>query len=205
MKKAFIVVALLVLVVQMSQAQFSIGLRGGLNFSNLPEKSYRLNGDEIRTLSDSYTGFHAGIVSQISFLGLFVMPEVLFVSSGHDLLLRREGEEDEYFVQKFNQIDIPVMVGTKFGPARVGFGPVASILLNSKSTLPDDAPYKERFNAATYGFQVGAGVNLGKMIIDLKYQFNLSALGDGIEIRGATYPFDARPRQLLLSIGLMIF
>jgi hypothetical protein len=82
---------------------------------------------------------------------------------------------------------------------------VASILLNSKSNLEEDAGFSERFDPATYGFQVGAGVTLGKMAIDLKYQFNLSPLGDGIKIGNDVYSFDSRPRQLVFSIGLLLF
>lgn len=198
---------LMLLMVQVSQAQFSFGLRGGLNFTNLPEKTYTMDdvNTSIGTLSDSYTGFHVGVMSEISLLGLFIMPELLFVSTGNDLVLKRLGEDPAYFKQKFSQLDIPVMVGTRLGPVRLGLGPVATILINSKSNLPEDAQFKERFNSATYGFQLGAGLKLGNLALDLKYQFGLSNLGDGIEIGERTYNFDTRPRQFILSIGFLLF
>ncbi|MFW6227672.1 MAG: porin family protein [Bacteroidota bacterium] len=204
MKKTFLVLLLLG-VVHVSQAQFSFGLRGGMNFSRLPSNTYELNNPEtrIKTVNEAYTGFHVGAVAQISLLGVFVMPELLFVSTGHDLLLEREGQENKFYQQKFSQLDIPVMVVTKIGPVRAGIGPVATILLDSDSGLADDADYKEKFNSATYGFQLGAGLNLGNLAFDLKYQFGLSDLGDGIEIGENTYDFDTRPRQIIFSIGLM--
>lgn len=203
--KKLLLFLLVVAMVPVAQAQFSFGLRGGLNFSRLPEKTYTLNApqNQISTLSESYTGFHVGVVSQISLLGIFIMPELLFVSSGHDLKLEKDGEEI-FYQQKFSQIDIPVLVGTKIGPLRAGVGPVASIMLNSRSDLPEEAGFKERFNPATYGFQLGAGINLGNLAFDLKYQFGLSNLGDGIVIGGQTYDFDTRPRQIVFSIGLML-
>ncbi|TVQ14683.1 MAG: PorT family protein [Bacteroidetes bacterium] len=197
---------LLLGVVHVSQAQFSFGLRGGMNFSRLPSKTYELDDPQtrIKTVSESYTGFHAGVMAQISLMGVFVMPELLFVSTGHDLVLEREGEPDSFFQQKFSYIDIPVMVGAKIGPLRAGIGPVASILLNSSSGLSsEESGFKERFNPATYGFQLGAGMNLGNLALDLKYQFGLSNLGDGIEIGETTYNFDSRPRQIVFSIGLL--
>lgn len=191
---------------QTANAQISFGLRGGMNFSSLPRNTYSLNDDDgtrITTLSDSYTGFHIGAMSQINLLAVFVMPEFLFVFSGNEMRLQRQGQEDEYYKQRFTQIDIPVMVGTKLGPLRAGLGPVASIILNSSSDMPDDAGYRERFNKATYGMQLGIGVNLGNLAFDLKYQFGLSKLGDGIELGNTTYDFDTRPRQTVFSIGLM--
>lgn len=205
MKRTFFIILMLLMIHQVSNAQFSFGIRGGLNFANLPEQTFQLDDTqtEIRTLSDSYTGFHVGVMGHISLLGVFIMPEILFVSTGNDLVLT-QGEENVYYKQKFSQLDIPVMVGAKIGPIRAGLGPVATILLNSESGLSDaNSDYRARFNSATYGIQVGAGLNLGNMAIDLKYQFGLSNLGDGIVIGERTYAFDTRPRQLVLSIGFL--
>ncbi len=205
MKKTFFFFLFLSLV-HVSQAQFSFGLRGGMNFSRLPSKTYEMDDPQtrIKTVSESYTGFHAGVMAQISLMGVFVMPELLFASTGHDLVLEREGQPDSYFQQKFSHLDIPVMVGAKIGPLRAGLGPVASFLLSSSSGLSsEESGFRERFNPATYGFQIGAGMNLGNLALDLKYQFGLSDLGDGIEIGDTTYDFDSRPRQILFSIGLL--
>jgi hypothetical protein len=203
MKKVAIII-LLLLAVQISQAQFKFGLRGGLNFSMIPQETYILNDAEtsVSTLRDSYTGFHIGAMSQISLAGVFIMPELLFVSTGHHMVLR-EGDTEVFYQQKFSQIDVPVMVGSKIGPVRLGVGPVAGIILNSKSELPEDAAFKERFKPTTWGFQAGAGLTLGTMALDLKYQFGLSSLGDGITIGNQTYNFDARTRQIVLSIGFL--
>lgn len=204
--KKLILFLLILAAVPVAQAQLSLGLRGGMNFSRLPQKTFSLDApqNQISTLRDSYTGFHIGAMGQISLLGIFIMPELLFVSTGNDFLLEKGGEEI-FYQQKFSQVDIPVMVGTKIGPLRAGVGPVATFVLNSTSDLPDDAGFNERFNAATYGLQLGAGVTLGNLAFDLKYQFGLSNLGDGIEIGGQTYDFDTRPRQFVFSIGLMLF
>jgi len=204
MKKTSLIVILL-LAVHVSQAQFKFGLRGGLNFTNLPVKTYVLDSpqNQLQTLPDYFTGFHVGAMAQISLLGIFIMPELLFVSSGNDLVLKQVGEEPRYFQQKFSQIDIPVMVGAKIGPIRAGLGPVASVILNSRSDLDDDAEFSERFSPATYGFQVGAGATFGNLALDLKYQFSLSSLGDGIQLGNRVYDFDTRPRQIVLSIGFL--
>lgn len=200
---------LMLFAIQVSQAQVSFGLRGGLNFSRLPSESVSFNSvenvqSEIRTISDSYTGFHVGLMGEVSLLGIFIMPELLFVNSGNYLVVE-QGDTRTDVIQKFSQIDIPVMVGTKIGPLRAGLGPVATIMINSDSNMSDDFAFREKFNSATYGFQLGAGVTLGNIALDLKYQFGLSNLGNGIQLGDNTYEFDTRPRQLVFSVGLLLF
>ncbi len=62
--------------------------------------------------------------------------------------------------------------------------------------------YKEEFNGATWGYQVGVGLDLGKKItIDVKYEGNLSKLADGVKIAGETRSFDSRNSQFVASLG----
>lgn len=215
MKKILIIIAV-VFAVQTTQAQIKFGVRGGMNFSSLPEKTFTIDdpqfgNSEIRTLSDNYTGFHIGVMSQINLLAVFVQPELLFVFTGSELQVvdtENGTNGDGYFTQQFSKIDVPVLVGGKLGPVRLGVGPVASIVLNSNSGLEDKEFYEtenlnEQINSATFGFQVGAGVNLGNIAIDLKYEGSLSNLSDGLTLGDTTYPFDTRPRQFIVSIGLL--
>ncbi len=213
MKKLMIIFALL-FAFQTTQAQIKFGLRGGMNFSSLPEQTYDIESPqfgnaEIKTLSDNYTGFHIGVMSQINLLAVFIQPELLFVSTGNEMqLVDPDTEEEGFFTQRFSKIDIPVLVGTKLGPVRLGVGPVASIVLSSDSDLADRSTYSgeslnEKFNSATYGFQVGAGINLGNIALDLKYEGSLSNLSDGLTLGDNTFNFDTRPRQFILSIGLL--
>ncbi|MFP4287824.1 MAG: porin family protein [Bacteroidota bacterium] len=213
MKKLMIIFALL-FAFQTTQAQIKFGLRGGMNFSSLPEKTYDIESPqfgsaEIKTLSDNYTGFHIGVMSQINLLAIFIQPELLFVSTGNEMQVVDTDSEDEgFFTQRFSKIDVPVLVGTKLGPVRLGVGPVASVLLNSESDIEDRSFFtgenlNEKYNSATFGFQVGAGVNIGSIALDLKYEGSLSKLSDGLTVGDNTYNFDTRPRQFILSIGLL--
>ena len=103
--------------------------------------------------------------------------------------------------QQFNKIDMPIMVGMKFGPARVQLGPIASIVLSNKSALADYGNYEEEFNGATWGYQVGVGLDLGESIIlDAKYEGSLSRLGKGVKIGGETRNFDSRTNQFVVGI-----
>ena len=95
------------------------------------------------------------------------------------------------------------MVGYKFGPARIQAGPVASIIIDSKSALSDYDNYNEEFNGATWGYQVGVGLDiLKKVTLDVKYEGNLSKLGDGVTVLGQERSFDSRNSQFVFNVGI---
>ncbi len=103
----------------------------------------------------------------------------------------------------YNKIDIPIMLGAKIKNwFRVQAGPVGSILLaaaseNDKFAIALDI--YDNYKKIVVGYQFGIGVDIKKTVfLDLKYEGNLSRLGD--EIQG--FATDQRGNQLLLSVGI---
>lgn len=196
-----------------------LGIRGGFNFSSLPssqEVQIGTNGWGDRTmeaLSDSYTGYHFGVVGHVTFFGLFVQPEFLFTQTGQEMALNiqedlPDGEfaRRQYFTQEFSHLSLPVLAGLTFGPLRVGVGPVASYMIDRTSGyIPEeDNDIYFGYNDWTIGYQAMAGLKVGNFLLDLKYEGNLSSFGESIEVRGEEFNFDTRPRQFIVSIGLLI-
>lgn len=210
--KRYILIVVLILSVQSLSAQFSLGIRGGLNFSSLPVKTYELENSSIEALPDSYTGFHLGLITQAKFSGFFIQPEFLFVSSGSQFRYEHPDQErDVFFTQRFSKIDVPILFGLRGGPLRLGLGPVASYFLDNSSNLTEsefyagDTSFSDKFNELTYGYQVGVGLDIGNIVLDLKYEGSLSNYSEEVSIGGSTFKFDTRPRQIVFSIGLLFF
>lgn len=216
--KRIILISLLVIPFYMvSNAQIKFGIKAGITSTSIKVD------DVIDVASDpnattynelkvegqnAKIGVQGGLMARIEILKLYVQPELLFTSTSGEVAV------SEYLngtlvdgttkikEQKFNQIDIPIMVGYKLGPARIQGGPIATIVLSSTSALKDYNNYEEEFNGATWGYQVGLGLDLGKKItIDAKYEGNLSKLGDGVKIAGETRSFDSRNSQFVVSLG----
>jgi hypothetical protein len=211
MKRYFLVIILL-FAVQSLSAQFSLGLRGGLNFTSLPVKTYEVDDARIEALPDSYTGFHIGLITQAKFSGFFIQPEVLFVSSGNQFRYEHPDQErDIFFTQRFSKVDIPILFGLRGGPLRLGVGPVASYMLENSSNLTESDLYtgeknlSEKFNSLTYGYQFGVGLDIGNIVLDLKYEGSLNNYSEEITIGDTSFAFDTRPRQIIFSIGLLFF
>jgi hypothetical protein len=208
MKKILLLIMVLaVLAAANAGSQVRFGLRGGVNTAYFNAKDVITDDNMLlETMNDATVGFHLGVMGQINFLSMFIQPELLFSSISSDIRVRDLQSEavSQIRSQTYNKLDFPVIIGARFGPARVGIGPVGTILLSTNSEL-NELGYREKFNSATFGFQVGGGLDiLGVLAVDIKYEGNLSRLGSGITVAGQQRDFDLRSRQIILSIGIFI-
>ena len=205
MKRPVIFILLALLLAANASSQFRFGLRGGINTAYFKAKDVITDENvRIATLNDATVGFHGGIMAQVSFFGMFFQPELLLSSIGSEVRVNDPEQNiiDQIKEQSYTKLDFPLMVGKRFGPLRAGIGPVGTIMLNTDSEL-NDLGYREKFRSATFGYQLGAGLDIfGRFALDLKYEGNLSRLGSGITIRGQEREFDTRSRQFIVSLGV---
>lgn len=208
--KKYILIALIGLGFGLSaNAQIlSFGIKGGLNYSKMKFddiKNITTTGANYNLMEDeSFQGFHIGLMGRLKVFNLFLQPELLFNTTGGKVLVEQVGSSiAEVKSVKYNKLDLPVLLGMKFGPARINAGPVASVTLSSNSELGDIIPNLETMSkGATIGFQAGAGIDiLKKFTIDLRYEGGLSKLGDKLTVGGNSYAFDSRDRKFLVSLG----
>ncbi len=211
MKKIVILVVLVMFTISShgrsnSNSMFKFGVSGGLNFSYVSHKTLEFEDYNVETLRDNYTGFHIGAMTHISVLGLFIQPELLYSSIGNEMRVTEDGENPKFYSRKISRLDLPVLVGMTFGPARFGVGPVGSVMLRETSDFDKitEGKGREEFNNMTFGYQVGIGVNISNLLIDIKYEGSLSKLGDGVTIGDETKKFDSRPRQIIISLGVLL-
>ncbi|OFX22330.1 MAG: hypothetical protein A2041_04270 [Bacteroidetes bacterium GWA2_31_9b] len=213
MKRIILIAILIIPICLVSNAQIKFGIKGGITSTSIKaDDVYNINETNVDELlvkgKNSKIGFQGGIFTRITILKLYVQPELLFTSTSADVevtqFLNDEIQSTDVFEQKFRQIDFPIMVGYKFGPARVQLGPVGTIMLSSDPALDkiDNIEVKEEFNGATWGYQVGVGLDIfKKLTFDLKYEGSLSKLGDGITIGGEVQDFDSRNNKFIFTVG----
>jgi hypothetical protein len=174
MKKT-ILSLLLLLVVKASIAQFSYGVKGGLNFSNI--YSTKLN-------TNFKQGFHAGVYAKFNLIILGIQPELLFSQRGY--------VEENVKDVTLNYIDIPVMLKLKILPMiTLDLGPQFSYLVNSSTkgignvltVQPDfkNAETSAAFGASAQVWRIGASARyivglseLEKAITSKNQQFQVS-------------------------------
>lgn len=215
MKRIFLIALFIVPFTMLSNAQIKFGIKGGITTTSIKADDV-INVDNqaefdqlIVKGKNAKVGFQGGIMARITLLKLYVQPELLFTSTGGEVevttLNNGVNLGTEIREQQFRQLDIPIMVGYKLGPLRLQGGPVGTIVLSSDPALDmfQNVDVKEEFNGATWGYQVGLGLDIGKKLtIDAKYEGNLSKLADGVNIGDSSYNFDSRNNQFVVSLGL---
>ncbi len=155
---------------------FQFGLKGGANLSKLSTEN--------TFSSENKAGYYAGLWTRIGAAGIHLQPE-LYLSGKHTTLKATNGEENKV---TFTSLDVPVLVGTKIGAAGIGIrlntGPLVSFVLDKEQSFGDAAGdvFKGNFKDQSFAWQFGAGLDVGKLGIDLRYETGLSKIGkDGYE------------------------
>jgi opacity protein-like surface antigen len=178
------------------QAQFNLGPKVGVNSSRLSLK------DNVSNVSEGSAsfGFHAGLFARIELAGLFLQPEFLYTSAGGQLEFANGQLGNQIRTYEFNRVDVPLHIGFKLGNTfRLGAAPIFSVLLsdNQQGNTNQQIALKN----STVGYQVGLGADIWNLVLDLRYEGNLSGVADNF--LGTTT--DQRLNQWTFGVGLKIF
>ncbi len=195
MKKTLLaLVVALISTAAFSQTGSGFGIKAGLNYNG--------NGDYFNSAEDAFqnpdknAGFHVGVYGKLG-NRIYVRPEIVYTSttSGYD-----EGD------LKIKKLDVPLLLGAKvIGPLHVFAGPSFQYLLDTEF---DGITFDDVENDFSVGLNIGAGVNLGKFGIDLRYERGFSENEVNFINSNITNltgdRVDTRPDQLILSFSLKI-
>lgn len=174
---------------------FSIGPKIGVSRSNIS-----VDGDGFVS-GEEQLGYHLGAFVRMGGHSIFLQPEFLFSKTGGTILKQVSGN-DELLETSFNRLDIPVMFGFKFGGFfRLQAGPIASILLDYQLEDAFQIAQNVDYRSATLGYQAGIGLDVWKLILDLKYENSLSKIAKSV----AGFETDQRLSQIVLSAGFRLF
>jgi len=204
MKKIVLISSLAILFLN-SSAQLQFGIKGGLNISNIKASEILTDDYRINPAASGNLGYHIGGFMRASLVGIFIQPELYFSSIANEFNVEDisgTGTTDQLIKQKIGRLDVPVLVGVKLGTFRLGLGPVGSIVVSDKSDLTDITGYEATLKSATFGYQLGAGLDIWKLGIDLRYEGGLTKLGDQLDIGGHTINLDNRVRQIIISLAI---
>lgn len=172
--KLFLSLALL-LVAQLSFAQFNIGVKGGANISKVDGKAFK---DEFRY------GYLLGGFVEIGLGKKFsVQPEVLFnqyqtkVDSNFKSVYQNAFAQTKSGDVKLNYLALPVLLNYKLSKGfSLQAGPQFGILMNKDNNLLENG--KEAFNHGDLSMLGGVELKLSKFRIGGRYAVGLNNIND---------------------------
>lgn len=190
-KKYFLITLFVLGLTEVSLAQqgTGFGLKGGLNYNT--SGKYFKDAGQIFTKPGENMGYHFGIFFQLSTFDISLRPELIYTKSQFETNL---GSVD------FQRVDMPVLVKMKLFQV-IGFsiGPSLHYTFDEKFSLPENFEKTDPFGL---GFQLGLGVNLGPVGLDLRFER---------ELKDRKYTFenvlgneDYKNQQLILGLSFMI-
>lgn len=185
---------------------FRIGIKGGISKYDYGLSELDITDPKITlNILDKSIGFQGGAVVQIKLSKFLIQPEVIFNSNkvNYSVTDSQFHLLDTLLSETYRDIDIPLMLGFKSGILRLNVGPVAHIHLSSTSELFAVDSYSQKFDKLKYGWQAGIGLDIWKIMIDIRYEGNFSKFGDHIVIDGKRYSFADSPTRLLVTAGLL--
>ncbi|KEQ30057.1 porin family protein [Pedobacter antarcticus] len=153
---------------------FQFGLKGGANLSKLSTEN--------TFSSDNKAGYYAGLWARIGAAGIHFQPE-LYLSGKNTTLVSNVDPVGVENKVRFTSLDVPLLIGTKIGAAGVGLrlntGPVVSFLLDDKQSFGQATGnvFNGRFKNQSVGWQFGAGLDIGSLGVDLRYEAGISKIG----------------------------
>jgi hypothetical protein len=192
--KKYVLSAMLLIAASISaSAQFSLGVKGGVNFS-------KINTDNLG--ESTKTGYQAGLFARFGG-GVYLQPEVYLSSTGGKF--NSSSATGNYSGDvKFTNLNVPLLLGFKFGEKNLNFrvmgGPIYTSILDKKQSYSANfgAAYADfgNYKNSTLGYQAGAGVDIGAITADLRYEGDLTDIDRN---------YGQRQNLWALSVGFKFF
>ncbi len=196
MKKLFFFV-LIFLSAELTFGQFTIGIKVGYDAAKLST-----NMDTIT--SNFKSGFQVGAFARIG-KRLFLQPELYYTTQGGVFTSNISDWQQNI---KIGSMDVPVLSGFKllkgdFINVRLMAGPMASFVVNKNISEAGGiaGPIETAdLNSVNWAIQAGAGLDVWKFTLDVRYQVGLNQLIKSVE----NYTFDSYNNVWNVSLGFKI-
>lgn len=206
MKKSFVITLAALMISNFAFAQFEYGLRLGMSTQDVNQDQLLLKSNSFEelklSLNDASYGYHVGVYTQFKAFGLTISPEILLNSNTYEYKLEEISESgtlQKIVKDRYQYVDIPVLVGIKLGPLRAYVGPEVHYFINSYSNLLDENGFGEQANRLNYGAIAGAGLNVGKLRLDIRYEINFTDFEDHIFFENDQINFDNDDSRVVFS------
>lgn len=200
MKKFILGTAVFAIMGLSASAQtFDLGLKAGVNVA-------KLNADF--ATEENRVGYQIGAWARVGSNSLYLQPELYFGSKGNKFIRVVQDNGTEVSAEgsvRFTTLDIPVLIGKKFGGDNFNFrlnaGPVVSFNLNEDSSFSaafDQATDFKNYKNQAFALQFGGGIDISNVTLDVRYETGLTNISQSER-------YKQKPNVFQVSLGFKIF
>ncbi len=186
---------------QISNSQINFGLKGGVNYNS---NSIKETTQDVFNGAKSKTGFHGGIWlrAKLPIVGFYIRPELVYTNL-ENTVNYNNGVSAKTTAYSFQKIDIPVLFGKKiFGIGNVFIGPSFQYVLESDFEISDLKSVDSK--GFTVGLQFGAGVEFGKLGLDIRWERGFSDVESSFLDGTTNVEFDTRVNQIIVGLSIKL-
>jgi len=205
MKKTILVATFALLSISaFAQTGSGFGIKAGLNYNQNGDLNYTQvsnTGENIVSGADGKVGFHIGFFGKIDLPKIYVKPELVYTKTKSNYSINNSSSDYD-----ISRIDLPVVVGYKLiGPLSIFAGPAFQYTVNNKLKGLKIEDVKNKF---TVGLNVGVGVSLGCIGLDVRYERGFSE--NEASFVNEKIPnldsgkVDSRPSQITFGVSLKL-
>lgn len=195
--KKLLVFLLIFLAAEFTFGQFTLGIKVGYDAAKLST-----NIDSVK--SNFKSGFQIGAFLRIG-KRLFLQPELYYTTQGGVFTSNLSNWKQNI---KVGSMDVPVLIGFKllkgdFINVRLMAGPLASFVVNKSVSDAGGVTgpiTSADLNSVNWAIQAGAGMDLWKFTLDIRYQIGLNQLIKSVQ----NYTFNSYNNVWNVSLGFKI-
>lgn len=203
MKKILTVAVALLLTTALS-AQTKVGFRAGVGLSELRFNPMSLNGLSIATNPADAIDFHTAIVLNLQIPGfLFIQPELQFNTISSKFYVTQSTNRQQKLSYSRTSLQVPLLVGFNIGFIKLNAGPVFNLTSNEQTSV-NHMGFKIKVKSVPIGYQIGAGIKLGNMILEARYAAMMEDVKYTFSYNGISKTVTPKEDyQLLFSVGFL--
>jgi hypothetical protein len=198
--KKIVFVIMVALCSQLSSAQIQFGIKAGVNYNS---DSFSNVTNDVFSGAKSKTGYHLGVWTKAKFLGIYLRPELVYTQLKNEVTYNNLPSPQKTTSYTFHKIDVPVLFGKKIlGFANVFAGPSFQYILSSNFGLSEITNVK--IKDFSMGLQFGAGVDIGRLGVDVRWERSLSGVETSFldsTITNGAVNFDTRVNQIIVGLS----
>lgn len=185
----FLLTGLFLPVLAQGQQGSGLGVKGGLNYNT--SGKYFKDAGQILTTPGENMGYHIGVFYKMTSYDISLRPELIYTKNSF---------ETDLGSVEYQKMDLPILVGFRlFQVIGFNFGPSLHYTLKEEFSIPENF---EKTEPLGLGFQLGLGVNIGPVGLDLRFERELNERKYNFEnVLGKE---DYKNQQLILGLSFLI-